>query len=633
MGMDASIRDTRKQASGLADLVAAATRIRRRCLEMTSAAGSGHATSSLSAADLVSALFFHALRYEVATPDDPRNDRFVLSKGHGAPLLYAAWAEAGAIPVEKLLTLRRFGSELEGHPTPRFPWADVATGALGQGLSVGLGMALAGRLDGGTDRRSDRRVWVLLGDGETAEGSVWEAAALAGHLGADNLTAIVDVNRLGQTGPTALGHDLGAYARRFAAFGWHPIEIDGHDMAQIVAAYDEAKALESQPTAILARTLKGRGVSFLEDAEGWHGKAVDPGEDLERALGELEAPEDAPPLAVRPPVEREAVETIGGGPTLELPAPAYERGDAEATRTAFGTALAKLGELDPRVVVLDGDVQDSTRTFKFREAHPERFVEGYIAEQNMVGMAMGLQALGRIPVAASFACFLTRAFDFVRLAGISGAHLVLCGSHAGVSIGEDGPSQMGLEDLAMMRAIPGSLVLQPADAVSAERAVELAARHQGIAYIRTLRPKTPVLYAGDETFEPGGCRVWHAGPEDRLAIAATGITVHEALAARERLAAEGLPVRVLDCYSIKPAPVEALRRAARETGRPLLVVEDHYAAGGLGEAVLSALADTEARVEHMAVRDVPTSGPSGELLAAAGIDADSIAARARLLAG
>jgi len=633
MGMDTSIRDTRKQASGLADLVAAATRIRRRCLEMTSAAGSGHATSSLSAADLVSALFFHALRYEVATPDDPRNDRFVLSKGHGAPLLYAAWAEAGAIPVEKLLTLRRFGSELEGHPTPRFPWADVATGALGQGLSVGLGMALAGRLDGGTDRRSDRRVWVLLGDGETAEGSVWEAAALAGHLGADNLTAIVDVNRLGQTGPTALGHDLGAYARRFAAFGWHPIEIDGHDMAQIVAAYDEAKALESQPTAILARTLKGRGVSFLEDAAGWHGKAVDPGEDLERALGELEAPEDAPPLAVRPPVEREAVETIGGGPTPELPAPAYERGDAEATRTAFGTALAKLGELDPRVVVLDGDVQDSTRTFKFREAHPERFVEGYIAEQNMVGMAMGLQALGRIPVAASFACFLTRAFDFVRLAGISGAHLVLCGSHAGVSIGEDGPSQMGLEDLAMMRAIPSSLVLHPADAVSAERAVELAARHPGIAYIRTLRPKTPILYGGDEHFEPGGCRVWHAGPEDRLAIAATGITVHEALAARERLAAEGLPVRVLDCYSIKPAPVEELRRAARETGRPLLVVEDHYAAGGLGEAVLSALADTEARVEHMAVREVPTSGPSGELLAAAGIDADSIAARARLLAG
>jgi transketolase len=595
-----------------------ATRLRRHCIRMTSEAGSGHPTSCLSAADLVAALFGRVLCFNVSSPADPRNDRFVLSKGHAAPLLYAAWAEAGAIPVDSLLSLRRFDSDLEGHPTPRFPWTNVATGSLGQGLSAGLGMALAAR-----ERGLPYRVFVLLGDGETAEGAVWEAASLAPHLGLDNLTAIVDVNRLGQSQATQLEHDLEAYARRFVAFGWHTLPIDGHDFDDILRAFAEAQRVSS-PSVILARTVKGKGVSFLEGAEDRHGKALDKGSEMEKALAELEPSRSAASdLQVRAP-EGTPVGDNGRERRGEMALPDYELGDAVATRTAYGNALRKLGDADPRVMALDGDVKNSTRAAKFAEAYPERFVEGYIAEQNLAGMALGLQARGMIPFFATFACFLTRAFDFIRVAAISRANLKMCGSHAGVSIGEDGPSQMGLEDMAMMRAIPDAAVLYPSDAVSAERLVKLMADHDGIAYIRTTRPKTTVIYGKDERFELGGLKVLRQSGRDRATLVAAGITVHEALEAYNRLERHRIPVRVIDCYSVKPLNVTALVQAAAETGGLVLTVEDHYAEGGLGEAVASALAPEGVRVHKLAVRGLPRSGDPKALMAWARIDADAI---------
>lgn len=616
-----------------------ATRLRRDCIAMTSEAGSGHPTSCLSAADVVAVLFSEVLRFDVAHPADPHNDRVVLSKGHAAPLLYAAWAEAGAIPLDTLATLRRWGSDLEGHPTPRFPWVDVATGSLGQGLSAGLGMALAARRDAAEDGGDPSRVFVLLGDGETAEGAVWEAASLASHLGLGNLCAIVDVNRLGQSAPTQLGHDVEAYARRFEAFGWRTFAIDGHDFAAVRRAFGEA--LDGDvPGVLLARTVKGKGVSFLEDAEDRHGKALDKEDEMQKAFAEFELAAGAgagagsePAIRVRAPEGRAPA---GRGSrrlryTDEIAPPDYTVGDDVATRTAYGTALRKLGDIEPRVMALDGDVKNSTRSAKFLEAHPDRFVEGFIAEQNLVGMAMGLQARGAMPFFSTFACFLTRAFDQIRMAAISRANVKLCGSHAGVSIGEDGPSQMGLEDLAMLRAVPGAVVLHPSDAVSAERMVALAAEHDGIAYVRTARPKTPVIYSNEEPFAIGGLKVLRQGPEDRATIVGAGVTVHEALAAHETLAGRGIPVRVVDCYSIAPLDEGALAEAAAASGRRVVTVEDHYAAGGLGEAVASALAPEGVRVHRLAVRELPRSGRPEELRAWARIDADAIARTVELL--
>jgi transketolase len=597
-----------------------ATRMRRQVLQMTSAAGSGHPTSSLSAADLVAALFFHALRYDVVRPDDPHNDRFVLSKGHGAPILYAALAEAGAFPAAALADLRRFGSDLEGHPTPRLPWVDVATGSLGLGLSNGVGMAIAARMDG-----LAARVWVLMGDGETAEGAVWEAVQLAAHRGLDNLVGIVDVNRLAQSDPTMLGWDLDGHARRFDAFGWHTIVIDGHDFDAILAAYDEAVESHGRPTAILARTVKGKGVGFLEDAEGWHGRPLAAGDERERGLADVGTPPAGPALRMRrPPPGRRAYP--GPEPTRPpgIEPPAYQLGEEVATRTAYGTALAKLGAVEPRVVALDGDVKNSTGAGKFAEAFPERFVDAYIAEQNMIGMATGLQARGKIPFVSTFACFLTRAFDVIRMAGISRANLKLCGSHAGVSVGQDGPSQMGLEDLAMMRAVPGAVVLYPADAVAAERMVVLAARHDGIVYLRTTRPETPVLYPARARFAIGGSVVLRATSRDRLTVVAAGITVHEALQAWARLRDENVMVRVLDLYSVAPVDRGALLAAAAETHGILLTVEDHYPAGGIGEAVCGAVAPAGVQVRRLAVRELPRSGDGRALLDAYGIGANAI---------
>ena len=608
-------------------LQARAARLRADSLRATSEAGSGHPTSCMSAADIVSALFFHVMRYHPTDPAHPDNDRFVLSKGHAAPLLYAAWAEAGAFPAEHLLTLRKIDSELEGQPTPRFPGTLAATGSLGQGLSAGVGAALAAKLD-----KLPFRTYVLMGDGETAEGSVWEAAALAAYYHLDNLVAIVDVNGMGQSQRTMYKFDVESYRARFAAFGWQAVAIDGHDMKAVLAAFEQAGQSKGQPFAIIAATKKGRGVSFLEDKDGWHGKPVKKGEDLDRALKEIAAPSfDAlgvPPIGTPPASKRPAATASG-----PMPAPAYGRGEKVATREAYGTALAKLGGVLPNVVVLDGDTKNSTFAERFLQAHPERYFESFIAEQNMVSAAVGLAACGKIPFLSSFACFLTRGFDQLRMAAISQANIKCAGSHAGVSIGEDGPSQMGLEDLAMMRAIPGSVVLYPSDAVCTERLVAAVALQRGIHYLRLTRPKTPVLYGADEVFPIGGSKVLRSSDADVVTVVAAGVTLFETLKAYDELQAGGISIRVIDAYSVKPIDGEGILRAARATNGRIIVVEDHYFDGGLGDAVLNAVVGKGVDVQKLAVRDVPRSGKPEELIDAYGIGAGTIVAAVRGLAG
>lgn len=606
--------------------------LRRHSVETTTLAGSGHPTTCLSAADLMAALFFHSLRYDVSNPDNPLNDRFVLSKGHAAPLLYAAWAEAGAVPVERLKTLRRIDSELEGHPTPRFKWAEVATGSLGQGLSIANGMALAAKMD-----KLPYRVYALLGDGEVAEGGVWEAIAFASHYKLDNLTAIVDVNRLGQSAPTMLQHDLETYARRFEAFGWRAFTVDGHDFKQILRALDEARTVVGKPTVILAKTLKGKGVSFLEDKEGWHGRPL-PKDLAEKALQELALTEEqialARSLKVQPPTD--SVPELPVVPEdwhKRIKLPRYELGQQVATREAYGDGLVALGKVNPQIVALDGDVKNSTFSEKFLAAFPERFVECFIAEQNMVGVAVGLATRGKIPFASSFACFLMRAYDFIRMAGIGTANVKFCGSHAGVSIGEDGPSQMGLEDIAAMRAIPRSIVLYPCDAVSTVKLVAEMAKYQGIAYLRTTRPKTPVIYNNDEEFPAGGCKVLRSSPNDVVTVVAAGITVFEALKAYEVLSNEGIKIRVIDLYSVKPLDEATLIRCALETNRLIITVEDHYPEGGIGDAVASAVSKEGIRVHKLAVNDIPRSGKPEELMDMFGISVKAIVQKVRQLLG
>lgn len=606
----------------LKSLQTMANRLRRHSLTSTSEAGSGHPSSCFSCAELISTLFFHFLRYQVEKPENPFNDRFVLSKGHAAPILWGAWAEAGAFPTDKLKTLRQIDSDLEGHPTPRNRWVETATGSLGQGLSIAVGMALAARL-----KKTGNRIFVLMGDGESAEGSVWEAAALASHYNLDNLIAVWDINRLGQSQATMYQHDLQVYQQRLAAFGWHTQIVDGHDVSEIVSSLEACTAVRGQPAAIIAHTLKGKGVSFMEDQDGWHGKPVPAGEQMEQALQEIgDSLELEVELRVHPP------ENNGSASARSLPdqtaefsvePPYYEADQQVATRQAYGTSLAKLGAANPAVVALDGDTKNSTYSQDFLKQHPERFIECFIAEQNMVGVAAGLSASGMIPFASTFACFLTRAYDQIRMAAISQANLKLCGSHAGVSIGEDGPSQMGLEDLAMMRAIAGSTVLYPSDAVCAERLVALAAQTQGIVYIRTSRPKTPILYSEEEEFAIGGSKVVKGSGEDQATIVAAGITLHEALKAYEELLQDNLKVRIIDLYSIKPLDETTLRKAARETGT-IITVEDHYPEGGLGDAVASALAGEPCKFRKLAVTGLPRSGPSAQLLDAFGINAANI---------
>ncbi|WP_328333544.1 MULTISPECIES: transketolase [unclassified Streptomyces] len=604
-----------------AELFELAQQLRVDAVRAADAAGSGHPTSSMSAADLAAVLLARHLRYDFDRPDHPGNDRFVLSKGHATPLLYAMYRAAGAIDDEELLTFRKEGSRLEGHPTPRIPWVDVATGSLGQGLPVGVGMALAGKcLD-----QVDYRVWVLSGDSEMAEGSVWEAAEHAGFENLGRLTLIVDVNRLGQRGPTRHGRDLAAYGRRLRAFGWHTVEVDGHDIAAVDAAYEEVLAVTDKPTAIIAGTRKGRGVASVEDREGMHGKPLP---DAAAAVEELGGRRSIR-VDVHKPADVEPQRITGSG---ELVLPRYEKGDEVATRNAFGEAVTALGTARGEVVVLDGEVGDSTRAEFFSKKHPERYFECYIAEQQLAAGAVGMQACGYVPFACSFASFLTRAHDFFRMAAVGAADINVVGSHVGTAIGQDGPSQMGLEDLAMFRSIHGSTVLYPSDANQAARLVAEMADAHGIRYLRTNRGETPVIYGPDEEFPVGGSKVLRSGANDELTLVGAGQTLHECLAAADILAQEGIAVRVIDLYSVKPVDAGTLRTAADQTGC-LVTVEDHHPEGGLGDAVAEAFTDGRPvpRLVRLAVGNMPGSATPQEQLAAAGIDARSIAAAARLL--
>ncbi len=599
-------------------LQAMATKLRCETIRMTTEAGSGHPTSCMSCADIIAALFFHEMRWDPSQPKARDVDTFVLSKGHAAPILWAALYQAGAIR-ENPMTLRKIDSSLEGHPTPNNPWVKVATGSLGQGLAAANGIALANRID-----EIDTRVYCLLGDGECAEGSVWEAAQFASLQRLNNLVAIVDVNALGQSGPTPYAHNATIYARRFEAFGWHTIEIDGHDMTEILAAFLQTRT--NGPTAILARTEKGKGVSFLEGKEGFHGKALSR-EQMQQALVEL-GDGDVHINVTKRHVKSHISPTQKRAKSITVTYPANQ---AVATRAAFGHALKKLGGVKTDIVVLDGDVKNSTYTDEFAAAYPTRFFESFIAEQNMTGTALGMAVSSKIPVVATFACFLSRAYDFIRMAGHSKPeHLIFCGSHAGVSIGEDGPSQMGLEDIAMFRAMLDCTVLYPCDAVSTERLTEAAVNTHGIVYLRTTRSATPVIYPDTETFGVGGSKVLRSSEQDQFTLVAAGITVHEALAAYEILRRKNIRVRVIDAYSIKPLDERTLQQAADET-QAIITVEDHWVDGGLGDAVASHLT-SQGKVIKLAVQQEPHSGTQQQLLQLHGISRDAIAQRIEALA-
>jgi len=608
------------QATTLEILREKATLLRIDSVQSTTEAGSGHPTSCASAAEIVSVLFFAVMRFDPQKPKSLDNDVFVLSKGHAAPLLYAAWAEAGAFPREKLLSLRKFDSDLEGHPTPRLPFVGVATGSLGQGLSAATGMAF----DAKVLRRSEQRVYVLMGDGESAEGSVWEAAQWAAFHKLNNLCATIDINRLGQSEPTMLQHDLETYRRRWEAFGWQALPVDGHDMAALLAAYRLASETTDRPTVVLARTLKGKGLGPIENAEHWHGKALDR-ERAEKVVADLRSHLSGADADWKPNLPNKHVTVVNRAPRLPDGQPPYQIGGKEvATRRGFGDGLAALAGIDDRIVVLDGDVKNSTYTEEFEKAAPGRFLQCYIAEQNMTGMAMGLAARDRVPFVATFACFLTRACDFIRMAAISNLNVKFVGTHAGVSIGEDGPSQMGLEDLAMTCAEPNFTVLYPSDATSAWRATSLIAAHSGPCYLRAGRPNSPILYGPEERFAIGECKVLRQSPQDRALIVAAGITVAEALRAHDALHEAGVPVRVIDLFSIQPVDREGLIRAARGAGGVVITVEDHYEHGGIGDVVFGALARERVRGSKLAVRQIPRSGKPSELLARFGIDHQGI---------
>jgi transketolase len=591
-----------------------AQQLRVDSIRCTTAAGSGHPTSALSAADLMAVLMLSHLRYDFDNPQLPNNDHLIFSKGHASPLLYSMYKAAGAISDEELLTLRKFGSRLEGHPTPSLPWTDVATGSLGQGLPIGVGIALAGKyLD-----KLPYHVWVLLGDSEMTEGSVWEAFDKAGFYTLNNLVAIIDCNRLGQRGPTELQWNLDAYAARARAFGWNALEVDGHNYDEIDSALTRAEGPQNAPTVIVARTLKGKGVSFLEDAEGWHGKALS-SEQAEKAFQELNPQVRSMVFPIQRPANLQPAPKPEAKP-LELPK--YKVGDKVATRKAYGDALKALGAANPDIVAMDGEVSNSTYAEEFAKAFPDRYFEQYIAEQQLVSTAVGMSVRGRIPFASTFAAFFTRAYDFIRMAAVSRANIRLVGSHAGVSIGEDGPSQMGLEDLSMVRAVFGSTVLYPCDANQSAQLTAEMAKHGGVVYQRTTREKTPVIYGPDEEFHVGGSKVLRQSDHDQATIVAAGVTVHEALKAYDQLLSDRITVRVIDAYSIKPIDNEALFAAVQEAGNKIITVEDHWPEGGLGEAVLEAFTQLDRplpQIVKLAVASMPGSGTPAELMEEAGI--------------
>lgn len=601
--------------SDIENLEKLAKLIRYFSLVSTTKAGSGHPTSSLSAADLMTCLFFGGFfRYDLNNPDYPNNDRLIFSKGHASPLFYALWAAAGKVTEEEMLSMRKFGSPLEGHPTTAFRYTEASTGSLGQGLSIGLGMALNAKyID-----KLPYRTYVLLGDSEMAEGSQWEALEIASYYRLDNLIGVIDVNGLGQRGETMYGHDLAVYENRIAAFGWETLVVDGHSIPDILAVYEKAIGVRNKPAMIIAKTVKGKGVSFIEGKEGWHGKALKR-EELSLALeelgpvdilirGKIPKPDDLKPVK---PSSQEAKEI------------SYAGDKPVATRYAYGNALVRIFPQFPELVVLDAEVSNSTFSEIFWKAYPERFFEMFIAEQNMVGTALGLSRRGKIPFISTFAAFFTRAFDQIRMSQYSEANIKFVGSHAGVSIGEDGASQMGLEDIAMFRTLLNSVVLYPSDAVSMEKLVEEAAKHRGIVYIRTTRKETPVIYSKDEEFPIGGSKVLRKSENDRVTVAAAGITLHEALAAYDELAREGIFIRVIDLYSVKPLDCVGLAEAALYTGA-VVAVEDHFGEGGIGEAVRSMLSERAVPVYSLAVRRMPKSGKPSELLAYEGISKKAI---------
>ncbi len=598
-----------------------ATRLRIDSIRSTTEAASGHPTSCCSAAEIVATLFFAYMRFDPKEPQFPYSDRFVLSKGHAAPLLYAAWAESGGFDRAELMKLRKLESDLEGHPTPRLPFVDVATGSLGQGPCVAVGIALNARR-----LQSNYRTYVLLGDGESAEGAIWEAAQVAVHHHLDNLCGITDVNGLGQSGRTQWGHDVEELARRWRAFGWHTCTVDGHDIKALYATLEEADAIETHPTMILARTIKGKGVSLFESKSGWHGKPVKKGEELDRVLAELDSQLVQTSIIPKIPMPSAPSSIVDPrhGHIGVVPEPSYEIGASVATREAYGTGITALGSVDSRVVALDGDVKNSTFSETFEKVYADRFYQMFIAEQALIGVSMGLASRGAIPFPSTFAAFLTRASDFIRMAGISNANVKIAGSHAGVSIGEDGPSQMALEDIAMMRAVPNCVVLYPCDAVSTERLVSIAAYHHGPTYIRTTRPKTPVIYSNSERFEIGGSKILRENEGDQVTVVAGGVTVFEALKAYEQLKQEGTLIRVFDAYSLQPIDAATLVRSGRQTGNRIITVEDHYPSGGLGDAVSAAVGEEGISVHRLAVREIPRSGKPDELLERYGISAGHI---------
>ncbi|XP_006625644.1 transketolase-like protein 2 [Lepisosteus oculatus] len=611
-----------KTLQGLKDT---ANKLRIHSIKATCASNSGHPTSCCSAAEIMSVLFFHTMKYKPSDPRNPNNDRFIMSKGHAAPILYAAWAEAGYVKEADLLNLRKFDCDLEGHPTPKLAFVDVATGSLGQGLGAACGMAYTGKhFD-----KASYRVYCLLGDGESSEGSVWEAMAFASFYNLDNLVAIFDVNRLGQSEPAPLQHDTEVYRKRCEAFGWNTYVVDGHDVEELCKALWQAKQVKEKPTAIVAKTFKGKGLKGIENAENWHGKPI-PKDRVEALLADLQSLiQTNKPLSPEQPAEDAPPVDISN---IVMPSPpAFKIGDKMATRRAYGLALAKLGEASGRVVALDGDTKNSTFSDIFKKAHPDRYIECFIAEQNMVSVAIGCATRDRtVSFASTFAAFFSRAYDHIRMAAISQSNVNLAGSHCGVSIGEDGPSQMALEDLAMFRAIPTCTVFYPSDAVSTEKAVELAANTKGICFIRTSRPDTAVIYSPGEKFEVGHAKVVRKSDSDKVTVIGAGVTLHEALAAADELAKEGVHIRVIDPFTIKPLDAETIVSSARATGGRIITVEDHYREGGLGEAVCAAVAEEPGVVvQRLAVTGVPRSGKPTELLDYHGISAKCIVAAVR----
>lgn len=617
---------TAPSASTIEAIKEKAKRLSILSMMATTAANSGHPTSCMSAAELVAGTFFYAMKFDPKNANSPDGDRFVLSKGHAAPVLYAALAEAGVFPESRVMTLRQFSSELEGHPTPRIPGVDAATGSLGQGLSVGAGLAIGARMD-----KSPTRVYVLMGDGEMAEGQIWEAAAFAGHYKLDNLTAIADVNALGQSEPTMYRHDMEIYRKKFEAEGWETQVIDGHDVAAVLTALDQAKHTKGKPQAILARTIKGHGVSFLAGKEHWHGKPI-PKDQLAAAIKEIGAPIDVPP----DPGKSYARASLPKPPDFPAPAaPDYDPSKPIATREAYGFALKRLGAVNPHIVAISGDVKNSTFSEIFGDAFPDHFYQGYIAEQNLVSAGVGLAARGKVPFLDTFACFLARAYDQVRMAAISRSNINLCGSHCGVSIGEDGPSQMALEDIAIFRAVHSSSVFYPSDAISTERLTEIMARREGINYLRTSRPKMPILYGKDEKFPVPGFKVLRQTAQDKVTVIGAGVTLHEALKAADQLKSQGILIRVVDLYCVKPVDGKAIAEQMTATAGRLITVEDHWPEGGIGEAVLSALAQAgvaPSKSRLIAVRDMPHSGKPDELVDAFGISARHIVEAVRAIA-